>query len=86
LSATSEDVTLAENLIKGIKAMDDMDDDEMVAAGILYDPGKGTEEALNLKVTETIHKFLGETPRVDREKRHQITGMEDHGCSGIFIG
>jgi cell division protease FtsH len=40
--------------------MDDMDDEEMVAAGILCDPGKGTEEALNLKVAETIKRFLGE--------------------------
>jgi len=40
--------------------MDDIDDEEMVAAGILCDPGKGTEEALNLKAAETIKKFLGE--------------------------
>jgi cell division protease FtsH len=40
--------------------MDDMDDEKMVRAGILYDPGKGTEEALNLKATETVNRFLGE--------------------------
>jgi cell division protease FtsH len=40
--------------------MDDMDDEKMVRAGVLYDPGKGTEEALNLKATETINRFLGE--------------------------
>ena len=41
--------------------MNDMDDEEMVTAGVLCDPGKGTEEALNLKVAETIKKFLGES-------------------------
>ena len=40
--------------------MDDIDDEKMVRAGVLYDPGKGTEEALNLKATETINRFLGE--------------------------
>ena len=35
-------------------------DEEMVTAGVLCDPGKGTEEALNLKAAETIKKFLGE--------------------------
>ena len=40
--------------------MDDMDDEEIVTAGVLCDPGKGTEEALNLKAAETIHRFLGE--------------------------
>jgi len=39
--------------------MDDMDE-EMIRAGVLYDGGKGTEEELNLKAAETIHKFLGE--------------------------
>ena len=40
--------------------MDDIDDEKMVRAGVLYDPGRGTEEALNLKATETINSFLGE--------------------------
>ena len=40
--------------------MDDIDDEKMVRAGVLYDPGKGTEETLNLKATETINSFLGE--------------------------
>ena len=39
--------------------MDDMDE-EMIRAGMLYDGAKGTEEALNLKVAETVNKFLGE--------------------------
>jgi cell division protease FtsH len=39
--------------------MDDMDE-EMIRAGMLYDGGKGIEEATNLKVAETGNKFLGE--------------------------
>ena len=35
-------------------------DEEMIRAGMLYDDGKGTEEALNLKIAETMNKFLGE--------------------------
>ena len=37
-----------------------MDDDDMVTTGVLCDPCKGTEEALNLKAAATIKKFLGE--------------------------
>ena len=77
------------------------DDEEMVTAGVLCDPGKGTEEALNLKAAETIHRIsrgkivgcrnlfnqvvLLEVPRMDGKRRHQIPGMEDHGYSGIFL-
>jgi len=80
--------------------MDDMDDEEMVTAGVLCDPGKGTEEALNLKVAETIKRFLGEkswvtetllrggttgTPRVDGKICHQSRGWKVMAVLGYSL-
>jgi len=60
--------------------MNDMDDEEMVTAGVLCDPGKGTEEALNLKVAETIKKFLGESSWVAKLIQPSgTTGNYSHG-------